>query len=433
MASILRKNIGWLAIVILSLLPVIRWAMIIPLNYRFFDLTMTMTSVGQITGLVGMAMFSISMMLSGRERFLDMNFGLDKVYKNHHVVGAFSFTLLLFHPLFLAVKYIQFSLRDAALFFLSSDNWALNYGILSLFLMIVLMVLTFYIVFRYQYWKFFHKFMVVVFVFAMYHTFYISSDISRDDILRIYVLSLAALGFSFGFYRAFLSRFFDEKYQYVIKKAIEIAPGVMQIDMEPKNRALSFNPGQFIFIKFIGKSISLEEHPFSISSAPSLNNLQLIIKSLGDYTNELKNLKEGDMALVEGPFGRLSYLNIENKNQIWIGGGVGITPFLSMARSLKNDGYKIDLYYSVKIKEEIVFLDELSNMSAVDKNFRVIPWYANEKGYLSASAIYELSGGLRDKDIFLCGPPVFMDSLRGQFRKLGVKKGKIHLEKFNFI
>jgi len=433
MISFFRKNMGWLTILLLALLPIARWAVILPLSYRFFDLSATMTSLGQIAGLVGMAMFSISLILGARLKALDRYFyGLDKVYQNHHIIGAVSFSLLLFHPLFLVVRHIQFSLRDAALFFLPSADWARNFGIVSLFFMIVLLVLTFHIQLKYQHWKLSHKFLVLVFIFAVLHSFYATSDISRDNILRFYILGLASLGLAAGFWRSFASKFFNKNFEYEVVKLTALRPDVFQIEMFPKDGAMEFESGQFIFVSFASRGVSAESHPFSIASAPDAENLRIVVKALGDFTEKIKNLKVGDKVSIEGPFGGFSYKKAPSKNQIWVAGGIGITPFLSMAANLKDDSYKIDLYYSVKSGEEAVMLDELAGIMFINKNFKVIPWITNTKGYLNGSAITELSGGLEGKDIFLCGPPVFMESLRGQFMKLGIKEERIHWENFNF-
>lgn len=435
MKIFLRKNIGWFAVLILSFFPIVRWVAITPLNYRFLDLNATMTSLGQIAGLVGMALFSVNLILSSRLKILDKFFyGLNIVYKKHHVIGAIAFILLLFHPLFLVVKYIQLSLRDAALFFLPSGNWAVNYGIAALFLFIILMILTFFIRLKYHKWKFSHKFTVAVFVFAILHVFYTTSDVSRDGILRFYILNLAGIGLAAGFWRSFISKYINENYEYEIKNINIFGGNVFRIEMAPKGKTMKYTPGQFIFINFENKKVGGETHPFSISSVAGAENLEIVVKSLGDYTSELGNLKIGDIAYIEGPFGKFSYKEAENKNQIWIAGGIGITPFLSMARSLKPDeNYKIHLYYSTKTKEEAVFLDELTGIASKNEKFEVINWRSAESGRIRGQNIAELSGGLTDKEIFICGPALFMESLNKQFLDMGVKKERVHWENFNFL
>lgn len=434
MGKFLKYNSGWLIIVILASLPVIRWVFLLPLNLRFIDFNIATTSLGQIVGLLGMTLFSLNLILSSRLKILDKGYlGLSNVYKYHSRIGALSFSLLLFHPLFLLVTYIRISLRSAALFLLPSGNLAVTYGIIALVLMIVLMVLTFYIKLKYHHWKISHKFMVVVFVFAILHILLITSDISRDNFLRFYILTLALLGIAAGFYRAFLSKYWNDNLVYNIIKVNWLSDQVVEIELAPRNKKLYFIAGQFAFFRFFSDNLSSESHPFSMSSAPEEENLKIMIKSLGDYTAKLKSLKVGDYADVDGPFGRFSYKHIDNKNQIWIAGGIGITPFLSMVRDLKDSAYKIDLYYCTSNIQEAVLLDELMGLNLINSNLRIISWCSGDQGRITSQKISELSHSLDDKDIMLCGPDAFMTSLRQQFLSLHVSSRRIHWEQFKFL
>ncbi len=429
-----KKNTGLILILVLVFLPVAIWAAMLPLNYRFFNLSATMTSLGQLTGLIGMAMFSVSLILGARLKFLEKYFnGLDKIYQNHHIFGAISFSLLLFHPLFLVVKYVQFSLRDAALFLLPSADDAINDGIESLVLLIVLMVLAFFARLKYHHWKFFHKFTVIAFILGVNHTFEIVSDISRDNLLRAYVLGLSALGLAAGFWRSFWIGDLNKNFDYEIVKFTALGSGIFEIKMAPRAEKIGFESGQFIFVSFASWGVSTESHPFSIASAPGADNLRIVVKALGDFTGKIENLKVGDKVSIEGPFGGFSYKKALSKDQVWIAGGIGITPFLSMAGDLRSgDGYTVDFYCCTKNQQEAVLMDELLKISSSNKSFRVFSWCSEEKGYVSAQAIAGSSGGLQNKDIFLCGPPVLMESLDGQFRKMGINEAKIHWENFNF-
>jgi predicted ferric reductase len=179
--------------------------------------------------------------------------------------------------------------------------------------------------------------------------------------------------------------------------------------------------------------MSKEPHPFTISSAPSENNLRLTVKHLGDFTGELGALTAGAGARIEGPFGKFSFLEVAEKKQIWVAGGIGITPFLSMARSLNTyTGYQIDLFYCVKTEAEAVFIDELKEVAGKSGQLRVIPFFSDKQGYISAEQIDKLSG-LAGKEIFVCGPPALMKSLKEQFGKLNVPKASVHSEEFAIL
>jgi len=403
-----------------------------PLGLRFLNLNSISTSLGQITGLVGMVLFSINLILASRFKFLDKYFkGLDKVYRKHSKIGSISFSLLLFHPIFLVIKYIAISTREAALFFVPFINMPITWGIIALFIMIVVLGITFYIKIKYHIWKMSHKFMTLAFVFAVLHIIFISSDISRNSFLRYYILILAFTGLFMVTRKTFLEKFPLNKYKYNIKNVVKLNENVLEIEMEPINKKMAFKSGQFAFFSFKGEGVSSESHPFSISSSSNDNNLKITVKNLGDFTSLLGNLKIGDNVLIDGPYGDFSYKNANNKNQIWIAGGIGVTPFLSMMKGLESD-YNVDFYYCVNEEKEAINLNEINEFMQKNPNFKFTLWDSVFKGYINSGSILNTGTEIHNKDIFLCGPKVFMESLKNQFIELKVDSEKIHYENFSF-
>lgn len=419
-------------IVILSAIPVIIWAFMAPFASRFADLNSITTSIGQILGLVGMALFSINLILAGRFKWLDKYFkGLDKVYANHSKIGAISFSMILFHPLLLVVKYLAISTQEAAFFFVPFTNMPITWGIIALLIMIILIIFTFYIKLKYNTWKVSHYYMKLAFFFAVIHTFTISSDISRNDFLRYYILFLVIIAAVVSIRKVVYDKLSIKKFKYKVVGVKVLNQDILEIEMEALKKKMIFTSGQFAFFSFLSLGVTGESHPFSISSSTKENNLKITVKNLGDFTSTLKNLKQNDIVKVDGPYGNFSYSNVNSKNQIWIAGGIGITPFYSMAMSL-DGGYKVDLYYSVKENKEAVYVKEFIDLSQKNSNFRFKLWSAKDRGYINGESVVNLSSGLVGKEIFLCGPSVFMESLKDQFLKLGVDINNIHYENFNF-
>ena len=209
MSNSFKKNISLAVLLILAFLPIIRWLFIAPLDLRFSNLNLATTSLGQTTGLLGLMLFALTLIIGARLKVLGKFFsGLNNLYGWHHQIGAIAFCLLLFHPLFLVIKYIVVSLQSAALFFFPFQDPALTFGIIGLLFMIVLMVLTFYIKLKYQHWKISHKLMVVVFIFALLHVLLIASDVSRDGLLRFYVVGLGFVSLLVSGYKAYFSQYF---------------------------------------------------------------------------------------------------------------------------------------------------------------------------------------------------------------------------------
>jgi len=421
----MKKLLGWLLIILLSLFPVLIWIAMHPVSERFANASSSFTSIGQLSALIGAVLLGITFLFNTRLKFLENIFGgLDKVYIAHHILGTVSFLFLLFHPIFLALKFATFSASSALSFLLPGQNLAINFGIFALTSMILLLFLTFFINMKYNIWKLTHQFLGLSLLLAAIHIILIPSDISRNVFLKTYILFFITLGILSFLYKTLLHNIFIKKYNYKVKE-VSIFGNITEIKLESDN-IFNYTPGQFIFINF--PSISKEYHPFSITSSLKDFHISISVKSLGDYTKDIKNIKSGEPALIEGPYGRFKS---NAKDQIWVAGGIGITPFLSMAKNLKEK--KADLYYCVNKKEEAVFLPELKAIAEKNKNFNLIPHYSNEKGHITANYINNTSKNIKEKDILLCGPVSMMTSLKKSFKSLGINTNKIRSEEFKLL
>jgi predicted ferric reductase len=448
---------GWTLTIILCLVPLILWLQLHPPSVLIRgDFSSTMRDIGRVTGLIGMVMYALNLIYATRLRFLENLFGgLNRVYIAHHVMGGLALVFLCLHPLFLALRYVSTSIRDAAFLMIPHDmvpvkalfdsnhilhydvldQWAIFFGIIAFWGMVILLIFTFFIKLPYRIWLATHKFLGFAFFLAGLHVLFIASDTSRNGALKYYLLTISFLGLAAFVYRTLMGKVFIRQYKYYVDEVKTVAGNVSQLILRPVDKKMDHQPGQFVFIRFLFsgvKDITTEWHPFSISSKPGSDTLQISAKALGDYTGALPKLKKGAIAEIEGAYGKFSYTNYKNKDQIWIAGGIGITPFLSMAKSLPDDGYSIDLYYSVKSESELVEWQELAEI-AQSKNgkFRLIPFVADtQKGFLTTDFMLKYSKVFGGKEIFICGPPPMMKSMRQQLKDRGVPNKMIHSEEF---
>jgi predicted ferric reductase len=430
-----RERFGVAIIWILCIVTVLLWGISLPFSDRFMTVGVTFTSLGQISGLLGTVLFSISMILATRlEIFEDLFDGTNRVYIVHHKISGISLILLIVHPIALCIKYLSMSVQSTLLFFLPGDNWSINYGITSLLLMVTLLILTYYINLPYQIWKFSHKFLGLAFFLGGIHGVLVTSDISRDPLLRTHMLVLIGFGILGYLWRTVFGKWLVPKFHYTVQNITPLNDSIVELVLIPSSeKQLIYTPGQFIYVSFHTKGISGESHPFSISSAPNPKNVTLLIKALGDYTNWISKIPIGARAEIEGPYGRFSYMYHMNMNQLWIAGGIGITPFLSMARTLGATPVSIDLYYCVRNGEEAVYLSELQAHTERVPGFRVIPWYTKTYGRLTGDIITKTSGDVHIRDAFICGPPALMRAMKKQLIYIGVPQSRIHSEEFGMV
>ena len=191
-------------------------------------------------------------------------------------------------------------------------------------------------------------------------------------------------------------------------------------------------------------NLPVEEHHWTISSSPTTPGvLCSTIKESGDFTASIGKTKPGDTALVDGPFGRFSYmLHPDERELVFIAGGIGITPLMSMLRHLRDTRAErsVTLLYANTSEADIVFHDELADM----ERGGVIPLkvvhvlskpsdaWQGERGRLDEDKIKRLSGPeLTGRAFYVCAPPELMNLTIRTLRKADVPAARIHFERFN--
>lgn len=196
------------------------------------------------------------------------------------------------------------------------------------------------------------------------------------------------------------------------------ALSVMEVDIACKGRWAGHQSGQFAFL-----TLHEEEgpHPYTISSTwEDDGRITFIIKALGDYTRTLpERVQIGDVVKLEGPYGQFNFQG-RQKRQIWIGGGIGITPFISRMKELarKSDGKTIDLFHTTTVYDPHA-IGLLENDAKAAKVRLHVLWDERD-GRLNAARITELVPGWQDADIWFCGPAGFGQALKKRFDRDGV-------------
>lgn len=376
--------------------------------------------LGEVFSSWVVTVFAFNFLMATRARWVERIFGgLDKMYLIHRRSGVIAVFLLLAH--FIVVP------RD-----LTAFNPGKPLGFYAFALILIGVLLSAAPIFKrkipYHRWINIHKLMGIFYVMGVIHGLMVHSLIKELPITRIYVFGMSFIGIAAWFYRAFLFRFFNKELEYQIVQVKDLGHRLTEIVLQPIRSDLTYLAGQFAFFKFPAIS-KKEQHPFTISSHPYEHKLRLTIKGLGDYTDNLSTkLKVGDTALVEGPYGHFSSSYIKELDLIWIAGGIGITPFLSLAKDLHPN--KVHLFWCVNTSEEAVYLDELQKIADNNPNFQFTIWASDESGYLTADQLGIQN--YKNKGYLLCGPKPLKESLMKQLKQKGVQAGDIYDEEFAF-
>lgn len=399
----------------------------------FSDFYGAATSMAKICALGGIGLYSVNVLLSSRNIYLDRVYGgLDNVYVIHHDKGVIAFILLLIHPTFLALRLAEDSIMEVILFLLPSDSPAINLGKLSLVLFSLVILVTIWGKLEYQKLLLAHKGLGAIFLLGALHAFTVGSDVSSLVFLKAYVGALVALALLAYVNTTLLGDLVAKKHEYVVEKVESPYEGLVSIEQRPVGEKMIYEPGQFVFPRFHQDGLE-ETHPFSVTSKASDDELSLLIRPLGDFTAGLRGLEEGTKVTIEGPYGGFNYRR-SGKRQIWIAGGIGVTPFIGMARAFEEDPShpSVDMYYSYRGEGDQYLCRLMRDLLLANDSCSFHEFNTSRTGRITVEKVSETSD-LEDVDVYLCGPKEMLEDLRRQFTRYGVKAEKIHVERFKLL
>ena len=145
-----------------------------------------------------------------------------------------------------------------------------------------------------------------------------------------------------------------------------------------------------------------------------------------------ETFREGQRVKVSAPAGKFYFAGHESERVVLVAGGIGITPMMSVIRSLTDRGWKGDIYlfYSVRTPTDVAFKEELEYLQKRYANLHVDVVISTERGHITKEIVEKALPGLNKGPIMLCGPDPMMTAMRKLFVDLGVPDAEIHQEAF---
>lgn len=202
--------------------------------------------------MTGYSLFLFNFVLSTRLKIFDKIFnGVNRAYQIHHLSGAFAFSLLLMHPVFLTLSYLTVSLTVAfTQLFPSLSNIATLFGSLALGVTILLLFITFFVNLEYDRWKLTHKFLGIALGFSVLHLLLIGSTVALSLPLKIYFYPLAFLAIASYLYRTIFGRYLIPKRKMLVSRVENLNLDTFAIYFKPEDGGkFDYRPGQYLFLQ----------------------------------------------------------------------------------------------------------------------------------------------------------------------------------------
>lgn len=405
------------------------------------DLFAIRGSLFQYSGVIAMSAMSVCMILAVRFQIIEKALnGLDKAYRLHKWLGIVAVVATLVH------YYVPDILKDLAksrglarparpkmeadglhAFFNQFRHLAEEVGEWAFYGAIVLMIVALIKRIPYRWFEKFHFLLAVAYLALVFHS--------------VILLKWAYWQMPIGWLMAILMAWGSVSAILVLLKCVgkkrQFWGVVEQVTVLPKMKSVQLSlsvptwrghkAGQFVFLKHSQDKES--PHPFTLSSSWDEKNpvLTLIIKQLGDYTAQCeRHFQVGDKVRVEGAYGAFTFQ--DNAPQIWVAGGVGITPFMARLQTLAKQGgakQETHLFYSFRQADD-VFLNELTNLANQAKvALHLMP---SVQGRLDGAKVAQ-TVAQKQASIWFCGGNAFAKTLKADLRKQGFL-GHWHQELF---
>ena len=231
------------------------------------------------------------------------------------------------------------------------------------------------------------------------------------------------------------------KKPYVLKEIKKLTPLVSSFMFKAQDgTAIDFIPGMFAMLEYRNPETKESiARAFSIANPPPSDELEFLISLIhGRFTSHLDTAKTGDLYYVSAPYGQFKFDINSGSKFLFLAGGTGLAPFMSMLRMIENKGQRIDcaMLYSVRYPEEIIDKAELEEMEqkvglkttvTVTRPADGNTW-TGEVGHADSTMILRHVPDVKERSSYICGPPAFVKALKQALMSLGVEEKDIHAE-----
>jgi len=398
--------------------------------------------------LVGFSMMMMEFVLSGRFRRISGRTGIDITMRFHQVIARVLALFILIHPFLYTLPMSGSRPWDlTGVSGLNLGGATFITGGLAWLLLPVFIVLGVFrrdLPYRYETWRLMHGLGAALIALLTLHHALGAGRYSADPAIGAFwiVMTSVALGTLVNVY--ILRPLSQLRRPYRVKTIEKVAAKTWDLVIEPKHgTALSFEPGQFVWLTLDRSPFSITEHPFSISSCPADRpQLSFTIKEAGDFTNRIGHIPVDARAYIDGPHGHMILPQDDGVGLTFIAGGVGMAPIMGMLRQLraKRDPRPLKLIYGNRAVDQIMYKNELEDMTReLDMEVHNVlseppPGWDGKVGIIDEAMLRQLvdPGSAAGRMYIVCGPAPMIDGVATTLGRLGIPASRILSEKFSY-
>lgn len=393
-------------------------------------------------GYAGLALMGLQIGITARFRFVTAPWGEDVIYHFHRNISLVALALVIVHPILI------FAVQPQRLALLNTFQAppAARWAALSTYSLIALVVMALWRVklrLSYEWWHRTHILLAVAAVLAGVVHMVLWGFYLVDPLKRALWIGLAVFWLGLLVYVRVFRPLYVHRRPYRVEAVRRERGSSWTLVMQPDGHAgFRFRPGQFVWLSLWGGAFKLTQHPFSISGSAAApgGRIEVTIRELGDHTCRIGTIAAGSRMYIDGPYGAFTS-GCPSDMHVLIAGGVGITPMMSMIRTLADEGDKrpVILMYGSRDWESITFREELDaiaprlNLKVVHVLEKPDAGWQGETGFIDAGVLARhVPAPYGEHEYFICGPDVMMDAVEKALAELRVPMARYHSERYSF-
>ena len=397
------------------------------------------TTISRVAALAGAYLALLGLLLVARITWIERAVGHDRLVSWHRKSAPYSLFLILIHVLLVAVGYaandkVRVGVEIWRL--VTTYPWMLPafVGFLAFMAAGISSYKRVRSKIKYETWWTIHLYTYIAIAFSFMHqvltgVMFIGHPLNRAYWTGLYIFVAVTI----VIWRIAIPLYKTLRFKLRVARVTVEAPGIISIHISGRNlNKLKAEGGQFFNWRFLDGSRWYESHPFSLSAAPTANEMRFTVKDLGDHSRSLISVKPGVRVMIEGPYGTFTkHQSHKSRPILLIGGGVGITPIRALLEELPANR-DISLIYRTSNEEGLIFLDEITDL-AKRKNVRLHVLPGSRRLYpLDSTHLLKLVPNVQESEIYICGPTSLTELIRATARELGMPKNRVHSEIFEY-
>jgi predicted ferric reductase len=396
-----------------------------------------MVLIGRFFGLHAALIMIFQLILVARLPWLDRRIGMDKLTSWHRITGFTLITAVVAHVVFIIGGFSASSGLNP-IDQLTTFMDKLEGVVAALIAVILLLVVGFTSAkfarrkLPYEVWHLLHLATYVAILLPLTHQVILGPSFMKSPAATTYWYSLYAVGFAALISgRILLPLWRNFRHKLVVTAVVRESENVASIYMTGRHLdKMPASAGQFFLWRFMTPKLWWQAHPFSLSAAPDGRGLRLTVKAVGKGSAALHYLRPGVRVFAEGPYGAFTSMHRTKPMTLLIAGGVGITPVRALLEELT--GHTVVLYRA-RTQNDAVLARELHQIAAAKGAFvRMLIGPSAQGGpVFGPAALMSMVPDIRDRDIYVCGPPKMTDAVLEGLRALDIPTAQIHAERFS--